>query len=81
MIGSFWKEQWLDLLFSAICFVAAIVLLFIPAEGGIFGFMLYLISGLYWLTVAAIHYGCKRIEALIQRVAELEKEIYKEEEK
>ena len=82
MIGSFCKEQWLDLLFSAVCFVVAIVLLFIPpVEGIIFGFILYLISGLYWLATAFIHYGYKRIEALAQRVADLEKEIYKEEEK
>ena len=74
MIGSFCKEQWLDLLFSAVCFVVAIVLLFIPVEGIIFGFILYLISGLYWLAVAFIHYGYKRIEALAKRVADLEAE-------
>lgn len=77
MMQSFWKEQWFDMLFGIACFVVAIVLMFVPeCEIGV---ITYTIAGVVWVVGARVSYAYKRIEALAKRVADLEKELHKEE--
>ena len=77
MIGSFWKEQWFDMLVGIICFVVAIVLMFVPeCEIGV---ITYTIAGVVWVVGARVSYAYKRIKALAKRVADLEALLYKEE--
>ena len=76
MIESFWKEQWFDMLVGIVCFVVAIVLMFVP--GCEIGVITYTIAGVVWVVGARVSYVYKRIEALAKRVADLEAELYKE---
>ena len=77
MIGSFWKEQWFDLLVGISCLVVAVVLMFVPdCEIGV---ITYILAGSIWIIGARASYTNKRIEALAKRVADLEAELYKEE--
>lgn len=77
MIGSFWKEHWFDMLVGTICLVMAIVFMFVEDAG--FAVLTYSLGSVIWFSGAYISYNRKCIKALAQRVADLEKELYKEE--
>ena len=77
MIESFWKEHWFDMLVGTICLVMTIVFIFVEDAG--FAVLAYALSSVIWFSGAYIGYNRDCIKALAKRVAELEKELYKEE--
>lgn len=76
MIESFWKKYWFDILVGIGFLVGAIVLL---CFGHVISAILYLVSGLSWITLAVVSYNRDRINDLAKRVADLENELFKEE--
>jgi hypothetical protein len=75
MIESLWKKYWFDVLVGIGFLVGAIVLL---CFGHVLSAILYLVSGLSWITLAVVSYNRDRIDSLAKRVADLEAELYKE---
>ncbi len=77
MIRSFWKDHWFDMLMGTFCLVMSIVCMFL--EDADFGFVTYVIGSVIWFSGAYIGYNRDCIKALAKRVADLEAELYKEE--
>jgi hypothetical protein len=76
MTESFWKKYWFEMLVSIGFFVLGIVFL---CFGATTAAIIYFVSSFCWLMTTLIGYNNMRVEALSKRVAELEKEIHKEE--
>lgn len=77
MIKSFWKDHWFDMLVGIICLITAIVFMFVEDAG--FAVLAYALSSVIWFGGAYISYNRECVKALAERVADLEKELYKEE--
>ena len=78
MLTSFWKNYWFDMLIGIVSLIMAIVMMFVSPELPIASTS-WALASFIWISGAHIGYNRDRINALTRRVAELEKELYKEE--
>lgn len=76
MIKSFWKSKWFEIIVSFMFLVGSIVFY---CFGKTIAGVGYLVSGLCWYFCAVTSYHTEQIEALAERVTDLEAELYKEE--
>ena len=78
MLTSFWKKYWFDMLIGIVSFIMAIVMMFVAPDMPVASTS-WALASFIWISGAHIGYNRDRINALTSRVAELEKELYKEE--
>ena len=78
MIGSFWKKYWFDMLVGIASFIMAIVMMFVKPDMPVASTS-WALASFIWISGAHIGYNRDRINALVNRVADLERELHKEE--
>jgi hypothetical protein len=78
MLTSFWKKYWFDMLVGIVSFIMAVVMMFVSPELPVASTS-WALASFIWISGAHIGYNRDRINELAKRVADLERELYKEE--